>query len=294
MATFKDLILALGSVVQDDELTAIAGASNISEAELTDEGLTRIKEKLGGFLTVESAMNNSEIKDKFKAELYPVHKKTFLGNIDKHLSDNVKVLFGDEKLAELLAVESTEDKIKRLVEWTHVLKKSKSKDEDSQKTIEGYKTQLEKAQSDHEDILKKKDSEIVGLKNGHNQALVKSEFNRLVNGYELAEAYKEDEFRKLVVDGVFTKLNADATLKLHPDLGTISMYDKKDPNLELYDGSKRVEIKPWLDTAMSPYLPKKPGEKEKPRFPNEKPQFQQVGNLSALGEDLRQQREDGK
>lgn len=287
MATLKQFIEAVNKIIQDDELTAIAGASNIAEAELTDEGLTRINEKLGGFLTKESAMNNVEIRDALKKEFYPLHKKTFLGNIDNHLSENVSVLFGDDKVTELDSIESTEDKIKRVIEWTKVLKKSKSNDEDLKKSLQTYQDKLEQSQKLHETALSEKDKEIVSLKNGHNQALVKSEFNRLTNSYELAEAYKLDGVKKAILDNIYTEINAKATLKLHPELGSISLYEKSDANVELYEGSKRIEIKDKLDSMMEPYLAKKPEvEKEKFRFDDKKPIEKQTG-LSSLASDMK-------
>lgn len=224
--------------------------------ELTPEQTEQATAALGNILTVEAAKNNVTLREQIKNEYYPVLKKHILNNVDKNLEQLVREIFGEDKYNELVSVDSTDQRIKRIHEWyTESLKETKGVDEKLKTTIDHLKKQVEQITSENEDKLKQKDEIIRTKEQEFTGKLLKGQIFQMAHKYDLADPYKDDLVRNAILETMWQELNGKATVKFN-EQGEIELKAKEDPNVDLYKDNKRLGVKDLIEPFLSPYLKK--------------------------------------
>ena len=98
--------------------------------------------------------------------------------------------------------------------------------------------------------------------------------------YKLGEKFQDDFIRESLSNKMFQEVNKKAKLSLNEN-GSIIPRNPENPELELFDGNKKIEsIKQILDPLMTDYIVKKP-EGGKPKDVYKPAQETQMGSLAA-------------
>ena len=257
----KDFLREINKYLASNELEALASASSLDGAEITDDGFNTVTDKMKQFLTLEAAQNNSLVEDHFRKKLYPIIKGELLGNIDTEIDAVAKQLFG-EKASDILTATFTKDKVKKFNTLSQEVLASKLKDSDKQALLDQYAKQINDLQGKHADELKKKDEEFHKKESEFHTSIIKAKFMELAKGYKLQDAYQKPDIQNLLLSGFFDKIASQATLKLNP-AGEIEVYEKDDPLRQKFEGSKKIGVKDLLDPVMQDYINKAPGKPAK-------------------------------
>ena len=254
MAKFKEILLELNKTLNNNEISALAGASAIQDLEVGDETLTEVSTKMSGLFSLDAAKNNHDLEDHFKKKLHPTIKGELLGNLDTDLISTAKTLFGEESVSKFKDVEFTGDKIKLFGDLTKD-KLAKGGNDDELKKLNGdLKQQITDLASNQQKELKKKEKEINDIKNGFTDKLIKKEFNSLLSTYNLGEKYQEDFVKKALHNEIYTKVQEKAKLTLS-ETGSILPRNPQNPEMELFiDNNPVTDLKPLLDPIMQPYV----------------------------------------
>lgn len=255
MSKAKELIKELNKVFKLPELDAALSASNLDEA-INDDLLNKVKETTGTeWLTVDAAKNSQALSEHFKEKWKPVHTKSFLTENEKRLSD---MFADDEEISgELTKRQKFDEKLSFLKDELKKAKSTGSSDEVEKlkKNISDYKKQIstfeESKNQEIEAIKKASTEEITGYKNG----LIKERFKQTALSKEWADAYKIDDVRNPVLDSAFSKLSEKAIIDLDKT-GNIVLKNKENPELELYDGTKKVTFDSLVDAQIAPFIKK--------------------------------------
>jgi len=263
----KDLILTINEFVNSNELSALAGASDLQDLEVQDDTVSEVKTKLNGLMSMEAAQNNHDLETYFKKKLHPSIKGELLGNIDSDLLKVSKELLGEDSATLFEGLDYTGDKIKKFADHTKELLSKKSNDPKLKETLEQQRKQLEELSKGFETDLKKKDEEINQIKQDYQTKLIKKEFNSLMSNYKLGEKYQDEDFKAFIYDKKYKEVLDKAKLTLN-DKGSLIPKNKENPELDFYIGNKKVEsVKDILDPLMTDYIVKKPsGGNEKPQY----------------------------
>lgn len=259
MSKAKELLKELNKVFKLPELDAALSASNLDDA-INDDLLTKVKETTGAtWLTSEAAKNNTELADYFKEKWKPVHTKSFLEKNEKEFDELFSDL-GDDVKEELSKRTKLTDKLAYAKELAKAAKQSGSSEEVEKykKTVNDLKKQLstveEAKQKEFEEVKKKASEEISGYKNG----LIKERFKQVATSKEWADAYKIDDVRNPVLDSVYSKLSEKAIIDLDKT-GNIVLKNKENPELELFEGSKKVSFNELVEAQIAPFIKKSNG-----------------------------------
>jgi len=284
MAKFAEFLRSVNKELNSNELEALASSSAISELDIDDKVITLYKEKSSSAMTMDAVKNNPDVEKYFKEKMYNNIRGEILGNIDTQVISTAKKLFGEEKTKKLREAEFTKDKIKFFEEL--VLENSGG--DDKQKiAIADLKKQLEEI-----DTIKQ--AEILKLTEKHKQDIdsfkgdiSKKEFARIASSYNLADVYKKDLIKNSIINEAFNVVSNKADIRLN-DNGDLSLYVKGNPELELYQGSKKVTINDMLDEQLKDYLIKNHvnggAEPQKIQIPNGKEGTLQAIKLKQLAD----------
>lgn len=264
MSKATELLKLLNSkIIKMPELEAALSASNFDEA-VTDDLLNKVKESAETeWLTVEAAKNSQTLSEHFKEKWKPVHTKSFLTENEKRLSD---MFADDEEISgELTKRQKFDEKLSFLKEQLVKAKSTGTTDEVEKlkKTISDYKKQVstfeESKNQEIEAIKKASTEEITGYKNG----LIKERFKQLATSKEWAEPYKIDDVRNPVLESAFNKLSEKAVIDLDKT-GNIVLKNKENPELELFEGSKKVTFDSLVEAQIAPFIKKSNGTGKEP------------------------------
>lgn len=276
----KELIRVLNSILNIQELETIAAASSLDSVDVTEDGVKAVNEKIKGLYTLDAAVNNPQIIDQIKKNLYPAIKGELLGNVDTEIDAVSRSLFGEEESRIILSADFTKDKIKHFRELTEKVLKSKLKDEDKQRLVDGYSRQINEIQAKHAEEIKKLQTDIQNKDQEFRDSVIKSRFRETAMGYTLQPAYDIKDVKDVIFTNIYDKIRAKATLKLAPT-GEIEVYQKDQPELKLFDGAKQIGIKDLIETEMQPFVlkaPVKPGTKPQGK-PTRTPERKIVSDL---------------
>lgn len=267
MSKSKELLKELNKVFKLPELDAALSASNLDEA-INDDLLNKVKETTGTeWLTVEAAKNSQTLSEHFKEKWKPVHTKSFLSENEKRLSE---MFADDEEISgELTKFQKFDEKLGFLKEKIKSAKNAGNTEEVEKlkKNLSDYKKQIatfeESKNQEIEAIKKASTEEITGYKNG----LIKERFKQLATSKEWAEAYKIDDVRNPVLESAFNKLSEKAVIDLDKT-GNIVLKNKENPELELFEGSKKVTFDSLVEAQIAPFI-KKSNPPQNPQNPSQ-------------------------
>lgn len=245
MPKLKDILGHLTNVINNDEFTAVVGSSEPWQAEITDEGFEQIKNSASSLMTYESAINNEKVVnaltdrvDQEKAS--KLYKEAMAAHYDKT----------EEKLTSVGEYFGVDLKGKKLDDQLAALKTvnlSKGK-ENFQQEITALHSQLGEKDKEIEKIKQESETKLIDFQKN-------MKFDSMLEGYNLAEAYKDPIVKRGIFNSIKDEINAKATVKLTES--GLTLYKKDDPTLEYFEGNKRAELKDLLDPLMSKYVSKK-------------------------------------
>lgn len=255
MAKLKDFLLELNETLANNEIVSIAGASAISEIEVTDDTMSEIKTKMSGLMSIDAAKNNHDLEDHFKKKVYSTIKGELLGNIDTDIMSSVKSMFGNEKANEIKDIEFTGDKIKKLSAFTKEAIESNDGGDDKIKTLNvGLNKQVADLRLEMEKATKDKDKEIKKLNTGFTEKLIDKEFSATFHSYTLGDKYQEDLFKNALRDQIRKDVQGVAKLTLS-DEGNIIPRNPENIDMELFIQNKPVKtLKDVMDPLMASYI----------------------------------------
>ena len=241
--------------------------------DLNEDQLAQVSAALGNVLTVEAAKNNVQLREHFKAEYAPSLKKSILTNVDKNLEQMTRELFGEDKVTELLTLDATDQRIKKVHDWyVQGLTETKGADEKLKTSIENLKKQVEQITKENEVKLQQKDDVIRNKEQEFTGKLLKGQVFQLAQKYDLADPYKDDLVKNAILETMWQKLNGDATIKFS-EQGEIELKAKEDPNVDLYKDNRKLGVKDLIEPFLSPYLKKAdPATKPEQRQPAQRTQ----------------------
>jgi len=134
----KELFKLFGQAIDNEEIAKLE-----PDTELTDEQLEAIQNSLSGLMTKDAVFNNAEIAEHFKKELYPVHKKSALSEVEQ------KLIPLANKLGIDVNGKYASDLISELYEPIETALSGKV-DDKSKQLLESYKTDLDKLRNELE------------------------------------------------------------------------------------------------------------------------------------------------
>lgn len=255
MSKAKELLKELNKVFKLPELDAALQASNLDEA-INDDLLNKVKQSAETeWLTVEAAKNSQTLSEHFKEKWKPVHTKSFLTENEKRLSD---MFADDEEIhSELTKFQKFDEKLGFLKDQIKKAKATGTTEEVEKlkKKLTVYEKQIstfeETKNKEFETVNKTAEDKINGYKTG----LIKSLFNQTATKKDWADAYKADDVRGPLLESAFRKAQEKAILDLDENYNPI-LKSKENPELELYDGSKKITFDSLVDAQIAPFIKK--------------------------------------
>jgi len=248
MKKVKDILKLLSAQITSNELSTIAGASNLEEVEVTDDGYKEIKEQVSSLMTLEAATHNPEVEKEILKIKEPEIKNQTLFSVEKRLKAFAKIVGFDledkEKAHEILDIFDL--KVKDLL--------SKGADEDTLKLIAAQKDEITDLNNQVLNTQKEGDEKLEVQKIESSQRELKSQFMLQAKSRNWADAYKGDEFNGIVLEKVWNTVNSKATLTKKD--GVIVPMQKDNPEKELFIGNKKVTFQDLIDPEFEPYLKK--------------------------------------
>jgi len=247
MKGVKDIIKLFASQVTSNGLSTIAAASDLKDVKIEDDDYAEIKTAVTGLLTVESAVNNSDVEKEILDAKTPEIKAKILHAYEKRLINLAKVtgidLGGAEKAWDMLDIFDKEIESKL----------GSNANEDATKLIEslkGDKDQLNqdilKQKSDHENNIQEQEEKFI-------QNDIKNKFELQAKSYEW-DSHLDDNARTAITAQNWGKVNNKAKLKILE--GDIVPMNKDNPDKELYIGNKKQTFQDINDPLFEPYLKK--------------------------------------
>lgn len=247
MDKWKSVLIALNNQIDSKELSnAVKEDKWDGEFEPTEDAINDIISQTKSLLTLDSALNNPDVIDRVKKEVYPVHMKTALSKVEGELKPIM-----DQYGVEYTKYEYINDAIGDLRE---ALDSSVAKG-DSKEIVDSYKADIAKL---HEQLQAKEsesENKIKEMQEQYAQRELYRTFVSKANQYKWADAYEDDDLKEALLNRKWDKINAKAHLKLN-DSGDILLYQKDLPEKELYEGNKVKTFQSLLEPELQPYLKK--------------------------------------
>ena len=263
----KSLLNKVG--IDNDELNAFATSGNLQEVEVNDETVAPILEQ--NYFTVESAMHSPEIGKAFRTKLYPEVKAELLDRVDKKVSQVAKNLLNDEQVQELDGIFATQERVEKLGDYLEQVVAEKSDDSKAKATIQKYQKQIEELNGAIEQKEKSFKEELTKREGEFKNNMLKRDVYTIASNYQLQDAFTStDEVRNSILGIVWDKVNEVAQPK-YDEQGKIKLYQRDEPDMELYVDNKKVEVKSLTEQAISPYIKKS----DPPKDNQQKPRFQE-------------------
>lgn len=252
MDKWKPLLIALSNQIASDELSkAVKEDKFDGEFAPSEEGLADAIKQSKELLTVDAAVNNPEIIDRVKKDVYPVHMKTILSKFE----DKLKPIY-DKTGIDYSDAEFLSDKIGDLeTALETALTKGDSKD-----VIDSLKNDLRTAHEQLEAAAAKSEEEIQAVREEYKQKELYNAYVRNATSKQWASHFTDPDLQDAVLRKKWDKLTATAHLELD-DTGNIKVMQKDMPEKELYNGNKVVTFQSLLEPELESYWKKSSPEK---------------------------------
>ena len=235
------------------EIAQSAGVESFEFGEdntIPEEVVSAIKSNL---ITPDSAKNNPDVAKHFKGQ--------YLGTVNRELEKFLKDTGIDEgKVGEL---NNEPDTLKRLRAGMSVYaehlkntpdKKVSEKEKELAEKLNSLQAQLSETQSTWQQKLSAKEQEFENER-------VNFAVNSKLNSYQFSEAYPVEDVKLLIG----SKLNnSPYVFKRNGD--KVGVFQKDNPELEAYDGTKKLELDDVLNKFVEPYLKKSNPTEKKDKF----------------------------
>ena len=238
------------------EIAQSAGVENFELSEdntIPSEVVDTIKSNL---ITVDSARNNPDVAKHFKGQ--------YLGTVNRELEKFLKDTGIDEQRVNELNSET--DTLKRLRAGMNVYaehlkntpdKKVSEKEKELAEKLNQLQARLGETENTWQQKLSQKEQEFENER-------VKYAVDSQLSTFSFSEAYPIEDVKLLVN----SKLQASPYI-FKRNGNKIGVYQKDNPELEAFDGAKRLELSDVLGKFVEPYLKKSAGADEKKKITHE-------------------------
>ena len=261
MALLKTILSDLNAQIGNDKLGEFANSESVATIEIDDEVSEDVTTKIKGFLTIDAAINNTDIQSKIRDQIKPAMRRDLLGKIDIAILESSRELYGDDATSKLSGIEFTNDRVREFTKMAKDQIASGSSDKKTKELNEGLKNQLNKINADHAKQIESKDAEIIKVKQGFTNKLIKNKVNSLLSSYTYGEKYQDDFIKTALFDDVFRKVQKKAKLTLSDD-GSIVPKNPEDPALDIYVNNNKVtELKEIIEPLIEPFIKKSNAQK---------------------------------
>lgn len=255
--TILDVAKLVSGQIHSNEFSAALSASEPLSVEISDEEFEKISNQAKGLMTMDSAINNPEVAKAIKpmvindigSEMRSEAKKSIYGTIESKF----------QNLGSKLGVPLEG---KTLDEQIEAISAAKVK-QDPSKTNEEYA----KLQNDFASFKELAEKEKQNLIKEHKDSQINSKLLGHMSTVPLAKAYQDPVIKNSLMDGVLKEVRSKAVLKLDDSTGEIKLYNKDNPEMELFAENKKVGVKDLIDPLMQPYIQASP---DKPRAEEQK------------------------
>jgi len=266
---FKALLQKIG--FDDDELNAVVSSGTMQNIDVSDE----LQEKLESvtLLTLDAAKNNPDLHEHFKSKLYPQVSGELLDRVDSRIHQAARDLLSEEDYNKIQSTQKTQDKVQIFSDLAQKRVTEKIEDPTTKGKIKSLTEEIENTRK----LLEQKESEWSQEKNSivsdTQNKLIKANVLNKIKSYQLAEQYASTpKLRQLVEEAIFEEISQKAVPKFSEDGTSIELYDKKNPELEYYEGSKRIGVDEIIEKSVQPYLKKAESKPQRQTFqPNHDP-----------------------
>lgn len=242
----KTILETLNNQIDSNELAAALKADNFEgEYALSEDGVKSILSQTKGLLSIDSAVNNPTVVENISKDLYPKHLKTFMTKFEDKLKPVLDKLGVDYSKYEYIsdAIPDIEPKLSAMSTGENK-ELINSLNEDIRLAKEALTSQSEEFQNQ----LKQRDADILADK-------LQQVYKSKATEKQWAEAYSMPDVKNAIMNQVWSKINAKATLKL-TDSGDVAVMQKDFPDKELYDGNKILTFQGLLEPEIEAYLKK--------------------------------------
>lgn len=268
--------------VDNDELNAFATSGALQDLEIADETAEALQS--AEVMNLESAKNNGELGKYFRSKLYPEVKGELLDRVDQKINVVAKRLLNEDQLNALNEIEFTQDRVAKFGEFVESTLAEKTDDtklkeslKKAQKEIEQLHEQGAAKEEEYKNTLQAKMHEF------KNEMLRRDVYN-IARDYELQDAFKTtDELKNSIYSIVWNTVTENAVPK-YDESGKIRLFQKENPDMELYENNKKVEVNSLVEKAIAPYTKKSDPSPPKDNPPRHEP-TKQVGEIPAALKD---------
>jgi len=261
MGKLIDILSAINAQIGNDKLGELIKTEAVTAIEIDDEAVTDATTKLKGLLTIDAAKNNTDIQAYVRDQIKPAMRRDLLGKIDVEILSAARDLYGDEATSKLNDIEFTNDRVKKFTQMAKDQISVGSKDTKLKEINDGLKNQINKINAEHAHQIEAKDAEVVKVKKGFTDKLIKNQVTSMLSSYKYGEKYEDDFIKKALFDDVFSKLQKQANLTLSKD-GTIVPKNPENPDLDIYVNNNKVtELKEIIEPLLEPFIKKSDGRK---------------------------------
>ncbi len=245
MPKLLDVVRELGGMINSEEFSAALSASEPFSVDISDEEFTKIKEQSKNLLTMESAANNPDLIKMIRPKLLPELEEQEMARKKKSIYDNIEEQTATtfEKLGLDLKGKRFQDQLNEIAQY-----KASS---DNSGVVEKY-NQLQEEFGQFKEKSAKKETELMGQFESYK---VDSKLLNKLQSMNLATPYKEDMIRNNILNGALNEIKKKAAISLTED-GAFKLANKENPELELFDGSKKLGIDDLISPIMQPYIAK--------------------------------------
>lgn len=239
------------------DMEMVLSASALKEIEVPET----VKPKFSSFyMTKDRAMNDPDIVKSINRSLWATYadkSEEKLLPLFNHLPEDVKT--------EMKAI--PKDEPNRFYKYIEILEKGVGKlkesnsTEDVKKVTEKFRqteSELRKMILDHEETIKKKDSE---AQKKVDEVFLDYGLRSKIGSMEFGEAYAIPDVKNLLIDNAIKSLKNDFVLEIDKGNPTkISLRKNQDGALvDVYEGNKQVTLEDKLAAQLDPYLKKSNG-----------------------------------
>jgi hypothetical protein len=249
----KEILKSLSTTLNISEFGNIEGdLNNIDIADAV------IVPKLQAVTTLDGAKNNSALDEYFKERHKSILRGEMLGPVDASIYATARQLFGEDKVKELEKLEFTKERIAKFNEFAVESLSKRMSDTEKQTLLKQYQDQITA-------LTQAKEKEVMDVKSlmtkqaqDFENSLIRNKVMEMANAYNWAKPYQDQEVKKVLVDTVYNKIQQKAVMKLNKDTGNIELWDKAKPDLMLYEGGKKIEIKDLMEPEITKFTEKTP------------------------------------
>ena len=261
MGKLTEILSALNAQIGNDKLGELITTEAVTAIEIDDEAVTDATTKLKGLLTIDAAKNNTDIQAFVRDQIKPAMRRDLLGNIDVELLQASRDLYGDEATSTLSAIEFTSDRVKKFAQMAKDQLSKGVNDKKLKEINDGLKNQINKINAEFATKIEAKDAEVIKVKKGFTDKLIKNKVTSMLSSYKYGEKYDEDFIKQALFDDVFRKIQKQAKLTLSAD-GTIVPKNPENPELDIYVNNNKVtELKEIIEPLLEPFIKKSDGRK---------------------------------